>query len=177
MHALMPLMFLLTVLAPQSQTVAQSKDASPWQTIRSAAGRFSVAMPGKPVEGKQIVEFVFGKVAVHTYSLEVDSGAFIASYNDYPPKLLKKTTPAKMLGGVRNGILQMVKAKLTSEKKITVQGKPGLQFCAEVPQRNAMLTARVVLKGARLYQVLAVGEKGQLDQKAVSRFVGSLKLL
>ena len=130
-----------------------------WETLNE--GGMTVQMPGTPQKQTQNVDTAVGSVAFNTYSVQNGSEAFIVGYNDFPDNpAIRNADPEGLLDKARDGAVQNVNGKVTSEKAVTMNGHPGKEFSGEstTPQ-EATFTARVYWDAPRLYQVLYIRPK------------------
>jgi len=144
------------------------------QTLTSKEGRFSVLMPANPKEMKQEIPTAVGTIKVTMYLSDLGNQAYVVSFNDYPADLVKMTEPAKMLESARGGVVG--KGKLVSEKKITLDKSPGLDFEYELPDGKGIGRARMYLVNERLYQMLFINGTEKTVPKEVEKVLESFKL-
>lgn len=133
--------------------------ATKWETV--SENGFTAQMPGTPQKQTQSVDTAVGSVAFNTYSVQNGSEAFIVGYNDFPDSpAIRSADPEGLLDKARDGAVQNVNGKVTSEKAVTMNGHPGKEFSGEstTPQ-EATFTARVYWVAPRLYQVLYIRPK------------------
>ena len=130
-----------------------------WETLNE--GGMTVQMPGTPQKQTQSVSTAVGPVAFNTYSVQNGSEAFIVGYNDFPDTpATRGANPEDLLNKARDGAVQNVGGKVTSEKPITMNGHPGKEFTGDsTSPQEATFTARVYWVAPRLYQVLYIRPK------------------
>ncbi len=144
-----------------------------WQQYSYAEDGFSVSMPSKPVFAKQNKETAAGTVEIHNYSVQLsdNAGVMVSSVN-FPPM----DVPAKdLLQGGKNGALQSVKATLISEKEITLDGSPGLEF--EAASDAYHVRARMYMVKTRLLTLLVIAPAGAPFPAEAGRILDSVKLI
>src|SRR5215467_8261732 len=98
-----------------------------WKDYEYAADGFAISAPFKPVLEKDLVDTEAGKMELHTYNL--DGGVLwnlgisvndISKFGDLPAKGL--------LQAAKNGSVAEVKGKLGSEREISLEGAPGIEY-------------------------------------------------
>lgn len=150
------------------------------QEFTSDAGKFSVSIATPLTEKVQSVDTTAGKIDMHMFTGNVGKITYMVSYSDYPPDVVKKD-PQQVLDLAENGAVTNVNGVFLSSKKITLDGNPGYEFLMESTDttNNITLTtkAHFFMVGDRLYQVLALANKGDADFTAIDKFLGSFKVL
>jgi hypothetical protein len=165
-----------SISAPVS--IADPIQASDWEEFTSTAGRFSVVMPGAPVEQTQVVETDAGAVDLYMYLVDKGTAAYIAGYADYPQELISQTDTQTLLQNARDGALANVGGSLMNERSISLDGHAGLEIEVETsdpPTQVAYLVARFYLVENRLYQTLVVTLNNASSD--TERFLDSFVLL
>ena len=153
---------------------------SEWQELAVNEGGFRVLMRGQAHYARQPIETPAGRMVGHLYSSDRPDAYFAVGYSDYPLAYVLGTAPGTVLAGVRDTWVQRIKGRLTLSSPITIDGKyPGLEFSAEgrVKDADTWIQARVYLVDQRLYQVIAMGRKGQIAQGVLNRYLNSFKLI
>jgi hypothetical protein len=84
--------------------------------------------------------------------------------------------PETLLEGGREGAAENLNGVVVSDKPITLGGYPGTEFVVEAPG-DLIYTARVYVVNDRLYQILFLAPKDQIDQFDVQAFFDSFTLL
>lgn len=163
---------LLVPLTLQAQDVSKLK----FEKYTSAQGKYTANFPGKVQQQKKSAPTEAGDIQIHLDIVAIGNDlAFIISFNDYP-EAIKAANPENVLAGVRDGnkgadgeIVSDEAIKFGPEKlagrKVTIK-KPGELY----------LKTLMVLKGARLYQVMVVGKKEQINSKGVEDFHKSFQI-
>ena len=144
----------------------------PFEQFRCEDGRFTVLMPGKPKQEKNTIDTALGKIDLIMYMAGSRKISCIAGFCDYPQKYIDSTDPQKMLDGARDGAVANVKGRLVSETKVSFNSKPARQFVIEVPNRG-FITARIILVGPRMYQLMLIAPTNQGHEEDISRFFNS----
>jgi hypothetical protein len=183
---------------PQASGAAgQSASTAPIQLFTSSEGRFSVMMPGIPVQNTEQAK-LSGDTSITIYeftiSLASDNISYLVMYNDYPAGYAEDA-PQTVLERTRDGA---VKTKtLNSDKAIelTVSAGPDSASAkdagdqgrstagAVVPGRAFTSTdsdgynysVRQYLRGKRLYQLIVVANKGYTAAQT-DEFMNSFKI-
>jgi hypothetical protein len=148
-----------------------------WKDVKPPACQVTVKMPGEPKEQKQEFDTPeVGKVVAYMYIWEGDAGtrAFLLGCNDYPADKVKNADKQKMLDGAKMGAVTNVKGKLVAEKKIEVNGHPGLQI--EVEAGPNKVFARIIIVRNRLIQLLVVEPANKVKAADVDTFFKSLSI-
>ncbi len=146
-----------------------------WTRLDSEEGRFTVLMPG-PVASKDKVvtksDPEVGAYTVHSFSKTAEKGIFVVGWLDYAPEV--NVDARGELTSNRDTFVKRMKARLVSERPITLEGHPGLEYTAETDQ--AVFKVHTYVAGRRPYQLIAVTYKGFDDSQNVSAFLSSFRL-
>ena len=153
-------------------TTAHAQDA--WKEYVYKETQMAFSMPADPVASTQSVDTADGKIMIHQYLLEKGSYALMVMVNLYPDKILQ-TPSDKLLAAGRDGAVSTIKGKVTSEKKITIDGNPGIEFQYESSKWFG--TYRIYLVGACLYQVASMNSVGTPRFPDTDRFQNSFRLV
>ena len=146
-----------------------------WQRFTSEEGRFSVLMPG--ADAPRLRTNLRTDPRVGTYSSafftkKADKGFFTAGWVDYASGV--SLDAQAELRASRDNFIKGVKARPVSERPVTLEGHPGLEFTAESGQ--AVFKSRVYVVGTRAYLLTAVTYKGFDDAANVNAFFSSFQL-
>lgn len=168
-----------TAAPKAAATAAPAPTATALKLFTSEEGKFSVWMPGEPKKSSQTVDTSGMKIDVTFYTLEVGTGAYLMSINDYPANLVQTANPQLILDGARDGGLQNVNATLVNETKIEKDGFPGRDVTAKanVQGKDYTLRIRIYLVSNRLYQLMVLTEPGKIPDGDIAKFMDSFKLL
>lgn len=152
---------------------AQSGDAG-WSKYSNDAGKFSMLVPGTPVESSSTEKGVL----LHTFKVLQRPRLYLVIYSDYPDADLE-LKPSTRLDAERDGFLKgLSNGKLVSEREITFKRGdtelPALEFTAETDSVN--YKSVVVLDGHRVYFACAGSIKGNDSTSEFERFLGSFTL-
>jgi hypothetical protein len=157
--------------------LALAADAPPALTERTSKdGRYRVLMFDK---AREEVRLAPGKVRMHMLWVELPDGAVAVTYADLPVGEKEPASRAeKRLDGSRDALLGVTRAKLKSEKKLSLaEAHPGRDITAELPGDAGRLRARLYLVGRRLYQLQALGKPAFVDGPDVEKFFDSFRLV
>ena len=145
-----------------------------WIAFAPPGGNYSVMMPGTPETEVKNETGNFGPYTVNGATLVAGDEFYIVVYVDYAPTL--KLNVQGEINANRDNFIKGVKgAVLTSEKKITIDGHPGLEFTADVGTERYIIS-RIYLVGRRPYQLVAATRK-KGDMTNANKFLNSFKLL
>lgn len=151
------------------------QDAPPagWMVFASKAGRFSVSLPGVPIEVPQFV----GQLKVVKYVAEGKNEAvYVISHTDYAEADVKADAVQKRLDQARDGAIVSVGGKLKTEKAVQLEGFPGRDIAIE-KAGAVIVRMRIFVVDRRVYQVLALGPPAVLGSKEVANFLDSFRLI
>ena len=151
-----------------------------WQELEIPEGGFKVLMRPQPHYARQQLETPAGKMYGHLYSSERPDAFFAVGYSDYPIALVAATPPQALFDGVRDTWVKRIGGRLTMSSPLVLQGTyPGLEFSAEgrVKDNETFLQGRLFLFDQRLYQVIAMGRKGEVAQGTLNRFLNSFRIV
>lgn len=166
---------LLALFAAALLSLGFQTPPAGWLKLTSEEGRFSVLMPGPDAPKDQSATKTdprLGPYTVHLFTKRAEKGVFMAGWVDYAPTL--NLDVQAEINANRDNFLKGVKARLTSERAVRLDGHPGLEFTAESDQ--AMFKSRVYVVGKRPYQLIAVTFKGLDDAANVDAFFSSFQL-
>jgi hypothetical protein len=136
--------------APQSDTSTAAPQLHPYM---STVGRFSVLLPGPPTQNaRQVALSDSDSMTLYQFHFEDGNSSYMVMYNDYPAQYVPGE-PQSLLEIIRDGTVQPVKATLTSDQPIDLNGVPGrvFKFTDKVGNTYTVLD---FLDGKRLYQVI-----------------------
>ena len=142
----------------------------------SNKGRFSVSMPGKPVQQTQKISTGVGSIDMHMFIVEKSNIAYIVAYSDYPGEIIQHSDPDDLLDGAKNGAMQNIDGKITKEEQIAYGEAPAVELYFSAKGGKGKGQAVIVLSGNRLYQALAVGSNLLYPDKTVKKFIDSFAI-
>jgi hypothetical protein len=149
----------------------------------SKEGKFKVTFPaGKRQDQKMSQDTPIGKIDIFISAVESKPGeAYTVMYNDFPPNVPLDFDTAleneAILGAVRAQVTAKAPgSKITSEKKVKVDGKDALELMIEVPgQANVRDT--FFFSGKRQFQLIVSGPKDAVEGKDANAFTKSFKFV
>ncbi len=171
---------ILVLLAVITTLTAADEPTIPagWTVVNGGLKQktFTVAVPpdGKVAESeKSYILKGTGQLRVtRTVCTRADGTIYGAGQIQLPPGLTK--TPAKERQDLlRDMFLEEVNGKLTESKKVTTGPLPGWEYLATTP--DGMARFRVMGGGVRMYRMIVVGRKEQVQGKDADAFLDSLK--
>jgi hypothetical protein len=165
---------------------------SQWRDLEVSEGAFAVLMRAEPHYVRQDIDTPAGKMTAHLYSSDRPDSYYAVGYADYPLSLVAGTPPEQLFAGIRDTWVRRIEGRLVaSDTSLKLAGKhPGLEFSAEGTSARGskvsdaagkpietFVQARLYLVDQRLYQVIAMGRKGEVPQGDVNRYLKSFRLV
>ena len=153
---------------------------SEWQELSISEGGFSVLMRGQARYARQQLETPAGRTYAHLYSSDRPDAFFAVGYSDYPLAHVMGSKPEEILSGVRDTWVKRMDGRLSLSSPTRLAGRyPGIEFAADGKVKGAetFLQGRLYLVDQRLYQVIALGRKGEISQGVLNRYVASFRLI
>ena len=138
-----------------------------WRELRSEEGRFVAALPGKPELDERELSGRPGAV-MHLWSARAGGAVYGVGYVDQP------TADPALVARTRDALVANIAGRLVEDKEIAQGSAQGREFRAEGP--DAILIARVLVSGRRLYQVAVVGRKTGIDVNGIETFFSSFRV-
>jgi hypothetical protein len=151
-----------------------------WREFSPEGGGFALLLPGTPTEDSDVVETKIGKLTNRMFVLQDGGRLYIASYAEFPQPVADPAVIKRMLDSGRDQALARSKARLVSEKEITLGGHFGRAVVAAADA--ALIRARFYWVGQRLYQTVLLTSVGRspaaarADESAAAKFFESFKL-
>jgi len=149
-----------------------------WSAYSPKDGSFSAQFPGTPEETVSPANGPAGKVDMHQFAVERQSGsAYMASYTDFPNAATSPDDVRQRLVAVRDVAVKSAQATLVNDREITVNGILGREFTASMAIPEVVTThTRVFMKGGRLFQFMALVPNTLSEEADVRRFLDSIAL-
>jgi hypothetical protein len=187
----------LTVTPPGGQSInipltkGQARDidgpapalAQGWVEYKRSDGSFSAAFPNKPDERKQDVPLPDGRKIAMTILGAQDSekGICLLAIQDMPPGTINNQNVEISLDGAVQGMARPSAARVTKVEKIRLGGLPGRDAQLDIPDGprtpgGALMFARIVASGDRLYLLTRSGKKDSLTLDQAMTFLDSFRL-
>jgi hypothetical protein len=115
--------------------------------------KFSIGMPGKPVENSQNITLNNISIAINYFSYldSTNNVTYFLSYNDYPIGFEIKNSSDLIQNSI-NGLLKNSRGKLINSVDIKQQGFTGKQISIKLESGN-LLNMQLILVKRRLYQL------------------------
>lgn len=150
-----------------------------WRELSVPEGRFAVLLPGKARQETRTLDTAAGALAMTMYACSLKQGTMGVAYTDYPAAALAPARSAEQIDRARDALLRNIGAGAYSETEAEIAGLPGRQVYAEgrAGAHAAVLKARFVVSGSRLYQIAYVGSRDGLAAADIDMFLASFKLL
>ena len=171
---------LRSMLATMAIVIVTACTPSEWHELAVSEGGFSILMRPEPYYAKQQVDTPAGRMLAHLYSSDRRDAYFAVGYSDYPLALVMGTAPDALFAGIRDTWVRRIEGRLVAGDRVTLAKQhPGLEFVAEgkIQGEDAFLHARLFLVDQRLYQIVAIGRKGEVAQGLVNRYLNSFRLI
>jgi hypothetical protein len=147
----------------------------PWRKFSSVKGGFSVLLPGKPQEEKDIETTPEGNSTNYRFIVEHSSGSFTAGYTDMAPA--HGILPTRfLLDNFRDGMFEELDdLVLLGEKNIALKNNPGRAITFR-GMDGLTYSSRIYRVKRRIYYLLAVTIPGfeKRSAGAVQKFLNSL---
>lgn len=168
-HVLVWLFFATSLLAAPA---FQQNSKSDWKEYSFESDGFAVSAPAEPAFTRQSQNTDAGTVEVHHYAIELgnNSGVMISSAQFDNAQ----GDPKELLQNAKNGAINAMQAKITSEKEITLQDFPGIEFVAE--NANFHVRSRMYMVKGRLLTLLAIAPSNDKIPPLTDRVFDSFKI-
>ncbi len=169
-----PLPFVPPPAEPSKSERRAAAERAPaeWKEFTSREGRYSVLMPGTPIETTLQGNTPAGQVTNHLAMAFIGGGTLVVNYADLP------TLPDKLddtfWAGIRSDIEAGSKGKVTSEKEISLGSYPGREYEVELAQGGTAKFKAYQVK-QRHYRLTAPVDK--VSAEDAQKFFDSFKLL
>lgn len=148
---------------------------------------FSVSLPGEAKMQEGVEQTEAGPVKTTTWGVQTTGttgkeGSFFAvSIADYPPGMMAKAVPSKVLEGARDGAMANVGGTVEKDVGLFLDSGlpkkkyPGREFNGST-KSGLKLAARLYLVDDRLYQMICVSPKATFNDVDFKQFADSFKL-
>ncbi len=147
-----------------------SSNAAGWRTYSYANEGFRVSTPAEPQYSTSPVE---GGYTLHAYSVEIPNGALLVGVVDYGTTNVSDDPYLRLEKGM-NASLNFWKATLVREKRIGIDGYPGVEFEGDASAIHWF--GRYFLVRSVLYEVIA-GYPVGTTYDGLHRFADSFALI
>ena len=162
-----------------------AQDTTPWQTVRDAAGNFSVRMPGAPTAKVDSIGTSMGTTAYHVFFYQEpdeqsDNLFYMLSYTDYPPGTFHADSTELLREFWQSTIdaaTLSVEGKLIYENEDPWHQHPGWRWRIQYLEDRAVIKTRAFLVGDRYYALQTISIRERAVNEATDRFFRSFRLL
>ena len=149
----------------------------PSKMYESEDGRFKVNFLGATPEiSTESVPTELGDIEITMFLYEKSlTEAYIIGYNDYPSAIVEAGSPANMLAGGKEGVINsMGVTHLDLEEEVSIDGHSGLHFKGVAGTMH--VEYQMYLVGNRLYQIGVIRDGSYVKQDRVDTFFGTFEL-
>ena len=145
------------------------------QPFESPEGRFRVDFPGRPQRQEQTETSTGTPIKIILFTVDSGNTAYSVAFSDLPETA--NATPNQVLDAVPDGSATRVPGKVRSKSMSTFVGSPAIDYVieGEGEQRGALVNAKAVLVGRRLYIIQAASKNATTPFFA--RMLASFQLL
>lgn len=145
----------------------------------SKEGGFSIVFPGTPTERKHTSTSEIGQIELTQYIYgKDDTHAWVASFSDYPERMIQLGNKEQLLKGIKYRILEDLRAQTLTEEKIKLDDKhDGLSFVAKAKKKDLNITYKIFLVKNRVYQLSMYSSIAPIETQDSTDFFGSFKLV
>ncbi len=150
-----------------------------WRELSAPEGGFVVLLPGKAQRESRTFNTAAGTLTMIMYACSLKQGTMGVAYTDYPATQAGTEQMREHLNTARDALLRNIGAGAHTEEEVAIAGLRGRQVYAEgrAGSPGAVLKARFVVTGNRLYQIAYVGTRDSLAMADIDMFLTSFKLL
>jgi len=150
-----------------------------WRELSVPAAGFAVLLPGKARSESRTLETAAGAAVMTMYAYSLKRGTMAVAYTDYAPAALAAGLGRAQLDAARDALLRNIGGGRPLEEDVSIGGYAGRQIFAEgrAGAEGALLKARFVVVGDRLYQIAYLGARNGAEMADVDMFLTSFKLL
>ena len=150
-----------------------------WRELSVPEGRFIVLLPGKARREARVLNTAAGALTMTMYAFSLKQGTMGVAYTDYPAAALAPEHRREQVDAARDALLHNIHGGVRLEENVGIAGFPGRQVYAEgrAGAEGALLKARFVVVGNRLYQIAYAGAKDGVAMADVDMFLSSFRLL
>jgi hypothetical protein len=182
--------FLVAILAAVPKAIREhqggeadvpSRPLSQWHEFTSESGRFSVLLPGKPMQSEEDLAIAGFEITQHSARAASTLAIHGVMYFDVPAGLasLVDNNIEGALDGSRDGWLAETGAVLSSEYEVAIGRHPGRDMTADVVLENGLamsLRARVYIADSRVFLLQVAARQGKVPNDDVLRFFLSFQV-
>ena len=152
-------------------STASAQTDQPWIRLAPENTGFAVMLPAKPEEQVNTKENFSSRL----FTLLTKDGAtprafYLMGWGEYAPSV-KLNTQAELEANRDNFIKEIPGMRLLGTQKISLDGRPGIEFTGESNQ--ASVVSRVYVVGNRVYQLAVMVSKGMEEKQNMNKFFDS----
>jgi len=163
------ILFILFILG----TVSAHAGGLKWQEFSSAAGNFTVQMPGEPSYQLKTDKTPVGHIGEHLYTYKNKTLTLTAEYSDLPGIAVFFGGHKTIFKKSKEAFLKSVKGEQVSFTPFKQDGCDGSELVYGTATRFGKVKFLLVHK--RLYVLQASILKGESDRSALDRFLKSFR--
>jgi hypothetical protein len=154
--------------------VAAFGQQSDWKDYAYPEDGFAISAPVKPTLQKELVDTDAGKVEMHVYYVDLgEMSGFSISVYDFSKF---GALPVKdLLQGVKNGDVAGVKGTIVSEKEISLDGAPGIEY--EIKEPDGHSRVRCYYVRGKIIVTMSIANTALPFHSATTRLFDSLRFL
>lgn len=143
-----------------------------WDEYAYELDGFALSTPSRLSMEKKPVVTAQGQVQMHVYKLELgDDRGVMINVTDYGHNQFGTDS----LQAVKDGMARSANAKVLSERKISIDSNPGVEF--EMGSESYRARARCYIVGSKLLVIIGFAGGGNLLPPGTSRIFDSLRLI
>jgi hypothetical protein len=147
-----------------------------WQTYTSPDGSFSIQLPAKPTIQPTQVPLDGGSSAAVNVITAAPNDRTTYAVTCAENANVGQKPPDQTLDSARDGSLSKIQGTVLTQKRIMVQGYPGLDVQARA-RGNSLVDLRIVAVGNRIFMIMAVANVEQdREPRTVQRVLDSFKI-
>jgi hypothetical protein len=152
-----------------------ASQSSGWIAFSPKDGRFSVMLPGKPVEKSLPVDTAAGPITVPMYRLASGEFGYMITYRDYPNTPEEVQARDKLLQIAAEKAVTVAGGKIFSSKAISLGDYPGREVKANIP--GSILQTMSYFAKPRLYILMVFMPPDKTGSEKVTKFFQSFEVL
>jgi TonB family protein len=152
-------------------TISAAAQSAEWKEYSSEKGKFSVLMPGAPDTGYRLGPADSGAVMSYVTNHQNDAKAWSVAYFDLPAIPPDADAVKKLFERGRD----RYKAEPRSEKSLTLNVHPALEFKSPIDDSDRVQFVRIILVKQRVYELWVVTQAKEASSEDVTKFFDSFK--
>ena len=145
-----------------------------WKDYAYPEDGFTISSPFKPTFEKKPIDTDLGKMEMHTYLVDIGTlGDLGLSVNDI--RKFGDLPARELLQAAKNGSVTQVKGMLISEKEISLEGAPGIEYEMETAGDHSLMRCYYV--NGRTITLVSEAKKGIPLFSGTERLFSSLRFI